>query len=94
MPRLGRLFHLRRCAECGHIGCCDASPKQHATAHFQTTGHPIIASFEPGELWFYDYRTGETIEGPALAPPRFHRESQPVPGPRGHVPADWQSQLN
>jgi len=19
-------LHLRRCAECGHIGCCDSSP--------------------------------------------------------------------
>ena len=24
-------FHLRRCAECGHIGCCDSSPNQHAS---------------------------------------------------------------
>ncbi|MFV0411020.1 MAG: UBP-type zinc finger domain-containing protein [Paracoccus sp. (in: a-proteobacteria)] len=24
-------FHLRRCAECGHIGCCDSSPHQHAS---------------------------------------------------------------
>ena len=22
-------FHLRRCAHCGHIGCCDSSPNQH-----------------------------------------------------------------
>src|SRR4051812_21372307 len=22
----GRWVHLRRCAECGHIGCCDSSP--------------------------------------------------------------------
>src|SRR5207249_10874412 len=26
----GWWFHLRRCAECGHIGCCDSSPSQHA----------------------------------------------------------------
>ena len=24
----GWWFHLRRCAECGHIGCCDSSPAQ------------------------------------------------------------------
>ena len=24
----GWWFHLRRCAECGHIGCCDSSPNQ------------------------------------------------------------------
>ena len=25
----GWWLHLRRCAECGHIGCCDNSPSQH-----------------------------------------------------------------
>ena len=49
-------FHLRRCAECGHIGCCDSSPGQHASKHAAETGHPIIASFEPDEDWFYDYQ--------------------------------------
>ena len=56
-------FHLRRCAQCGHIGCCDQSLGKHATAHFNETGHPIIASFEPGEDWFYDFRSGETFAG-------------------------------
>jgi hypothetical protein len=51
----GWWFHLRRCAECGHIGCCDSSPSQHASKHAAGMGHPIIASFEPGEDWFYDY---------------------------------------
>ena len=40
--------------QCGHIGCCDNSPGQHATAHAEATGHPLITSFEPGEDWFYD----------------------------------------
>ena len=57
----GWWFHLRRCAECGHIGCCDSSPNQHASKHNAATGHPVITSFEPGELWFYDYRTGEFL---------------------------------
>src|ERR1019366_7433700 len=26
----GWSFHLRRCARCGHVGCCDSSPSQHA----------------------------------------------------------------
>ena len=38
----GWWLHLRRCATCGHIGCCDTSPNQHATAHFLETGHYII----------------------------------------------------
>jgi uncharacterized UBP type Zn finger protein len=44
-------FHLRLCLTCGRVGCCDRSPNQHATAHFQATGHPVIRSFEPGETW-------------------------------------------
>ncbi|HYL26778.1 MAG TPA: UBP-type zinc finger domain-containing protein [Candidatus Nitrosotalea sp.] len=87
-------FHLRRCAQCGHIGCCDQSLGKHATTHFNETGHPVIASFEAGEEWFYDYTTETFLEGPALAPPRWHPDHQPVPGPRGRVPADWQSELN
>jgi hypothetical protein len=51
----GWWFHLRGCAECGHIGCCDSSPSQHASKHAAATGHPIITSFEPGEDWFFDY---------------------------------------
>src|SRR5215813_12347127 len=54
----GWWLHLRRCVECGHIGCCDTSPSQHASKHNAATSHPIITSFEPGERWFYDYRTG------------------------------------
>jgi hypothetical protein len=61
----GWWLHLRRCAECGHIGCCDSSPSQHASKHNATSGHPIINSFEPGEEWFYDYRTQKTFDGPA-----------------------------
>jgi uncharacterized UBP type Zn finger protein len=47
----GRWVHLRRCLECGHIGCCDSSPGKHATAHFHATGHPVVQSFEPNEAW-------------------------------------------
>jgi Zn-finger in ubiquitin-hydrolases and other protein len=87
-------LHLRRCAQCGHIGCCDTSPNQHASKHHASTSHPVIASFEPGEDWFYDYRTKEFFRGPRLAPPMAHPADQPVPGPQGQVPADWQSLLN
>ncbi|MBV9718712.1 MAG: UBP-type zinc finger domain-containing protein [Candidatus Eremiobacteraeota bacterium] len=90
----GWWFHLRRCAQCGHIGCCDNSLGRHATAHFRTTGHPIIASFEPGEEWFYDYRTEQFVDGPALPAPRWHPDEQPVPGPAGRVPHDWQRRLS
>lgn len=90
----GWWLHLRRCAACGHVGCCDDSPSQHATAHNRDTGHPVIQSFEPGEDWFYDYRTSDFTAGPALAQPHSHPASQPVPGPAGAVPDDWESALS
>jgi len=91
----GWWVHLRRCAQCGHIGCCDTSPSQHARAHAAGTGHPVIRSFEPGEAWFYRYPDGEFYEsGPALAPPDHHPLDQPVPGPAGRVPADWQTHIH
>ncbi|EOM77466.1 hypothetical protein DW322_09035 [Rhodococcus rhodnii] len=90
----GWWLHLRRCAQCGHVGCCDNSPQQHGTKHARATGHPFIASFEPGEEWFYSYDDGNFYEGPALAPPTSHPEDQPVPGPAGSVPQNWQQLLN
>ena len=47
--------HLRLCLSCGHVGCCDSSPYQHATAHFDETEHPVMRSFEPGESWRWCY---------------------------------------
>jgi hypothetical protein len=90
----GWWVHLRRCAACGHVGCCDSSPAQHASAHATSTGHRYIQSFEPGEDWFYDYETGELVDGPELAAPTSHPEGQPVPGPSGRVPADWRTHLH
>jgi hypothetical protein len=90
----GWWFHLRRCAHCGHIGCCDSSPSQHASHHAAAMGHPIVRSFEPDEDWFFDYVTQEYLEGPDLVPPREHPINQPVPGPAGRVPWDWQRLLH
>ena len=53
-----------------------------------------MQSFEPGEDWFWDFETDQYADGPALAPPRHHPPDQPVPGPAGHVPADWEQRLN
>lgn len=90
----GWWFHLRRCAMCGHIGCCDSSPSQHAQRHAREAGHPVVASFEPGERWFWDYGTSDYIDGPDLVPPHHHPLDQPVPGPAGRVPRDWVGQLH
>ncbi|MFJ5542338.1 UBP-type zinc finger domain-containing protein [Micromonospora chalcea] len=43
--------HLRACLTCGHVGCCDSSPYQHATKHFESAGHPVMRSVQPGEAW-------------------------------------------
>ena len=50
-----RWVHLRTCQTCGVTLCCDSSPNKHATAHFHDTGHPVVASAEPGERWFWCY---------------------------------------
>lgn len=51
----GHWLHLRLCESCGHVGCCDQSPNRHATKHYNSTKHPIIKSFQPGEDWGYCY---------------------------------------
>lgn len=47
--------HLRTCQTCGVTLCCDSSINRHATRHAQETGHPVVASAEPGEQWLYCY---------------------------------------
>lgn len=47
--------HLRTCQSCGTTLCCDSSPKRHASAHARKSGHPVVASAEPGERWLYCY---------------------------------------
>lgn len=90
----GWWFHLRRCAACGHVGCCDSSPSQHASRHAAGSGHPIVRSYEPGEDWFWDYVGRRYALGPALAPPEHHPFDQSVPGPADRVPVDWQDRLH
>ena len=45
--------HLRTCQTCGVTLCCDSSPNKHASRHARHSGHPVIASAEPGERWVY-----------------------------------------
>jgi hypothetical protein len=70
--RIGSTWvHLRICLSCGHVGCCDSSPHRHARAHSEAVGHPIMASFEPGEHWahcFFD----ETDISPRTGAPSAH----------------------
>ena len=50
-----RWVHLRTCQTCGVTLCCDSSPNKHASRHAHDSGHPVIASAEPGERWVYCY---------------------------------------
>ncbi|HMQ92644.1 MAG TPA: UBP-type zinc finger domain-containing protein [Amaricoccus sp.] len=45
--------HLRICLTCGHVGCCDDSPNRHARAHWHASGHPVVSSLEPREIWVW-----------------------------------------
>ncbi len=48
-------LHLRICLQCGHVGCCDDSPGRHASRHWDTSSHPLVQSFQPGEDWAWCY---------------------------------------
>jgi uncharacterized UBP type Zn finger protein len=50
-----RWVHLRLCLTCGHVGCCDSSPKRHASQHAAQAEHPLVQSFEPDEDWLWCY---------------------------------------
>ena len=50
-----RWVHLRTCQTCGVTLCCDSSPNRHASGHAAESGHPVVASAEPGERWLYCY---------------------------------------
>ena len=90
----GWWFHLRRCAKCGHIGCCDSSPGQHATKHAVEAGHRLLRSFEPGEDWFWDVETEAYYDGPRLADPQSRPPDQACPGPLDRLPPTWRNELH
>jgi hypothetical protein len=58
----GKWVHLRTCQQCGGTRCCDNSPNRHATKHAKASGHPVIASAEPGERWLYCYPDDAFVE--------------------------------
>ena len=89
----GWWVHLRRCAACGHVGCCDSSLGRHASAHARESGHRLVQSFEPGEDWWWDYQAESWADGPELAAPTSRPVEQTVPGPAERVPADWRDEL-
>ena len=89
----GWWFHLRRCEDCGRIGCCGSSPGQHAGEHAGASGHHVMRSFEPGEDWFWDYSLNAFVGAPEPAEPAHRPLGHAVPGPADAVPANWKSLL-
>lgn len=53
---------LRICVTCGHVGCCDDSEGQHATKHWQGTGHPVMRTGEPDAHWAWCYEDECTLD--------------------------------
>ena len=50
-------FGLRVCLSCGHVGCCDDDPGQHARKHGEKPGHQVMASYPADEksfIWCYE----------------------------------------
>ncbi|MFD5317159.1 cation:proton antiporter [Streptomyces sp. NPDC127098] len=55
---------LRLCVTCGEVGCCDDSPRRHASEHARESGHPIIQSAEPGEDWRWCFPDETLVQAP------------------------------
>jgi uncharacterized UBP type Zn finger protein len=72
----GVWLHLRICLTCGHVGCCDDSPNQHASKHAHAVSHPLIHSLEPGEDWSYCY-----IDDIGMLIPEVHGHTRIPPSP-------------
>jgi hypothetical protein len=57
-----RWVHLRTCQTCGETRCCDDSKNKHATKHYHLSGHPVVASAEPGERWVWCFKHEQFAE--------------------------------
>ena len=68
--------HLRICLSCGHVGCCDSSPSRHATAHAESSGHPIMRSIQPGEDWSWCF-----VDEVAMRVPGIDGDTRIPPSP-------------
>ena len=53
LPHLVQLGHARAAVDGDQMP--DDSPNRHTTKHAHASGHPVIASAEPGERWLYCY---------------------------------------
>ena len=65
-------LHLRMCTSCGHIGCCDSSPRRHARSHARAVEHPVVRSYEPDEDWFWCFVDKVMFEVEGVPPAPSH----------------------
>jgi hypothetical protein len=49
---------LRRCLVCGVNSCCESSPRRHVLAHYQQTGHPVVATAAGDQEWGWCFADG------------------------------------
>ena len=71
-----RWLELRVCLSCGHLGCCDSSPNQHARRHSEASEHPITAPWADDEPWAFCYIDNVTLPGDWT---RWWRDSRSTP---------------
>ncbi|MFV2195236.1 cation:proton antiporter [Nocardiopsis sp. LOL_012] len=60
--------HLRICAQCGFVGCCDDSPGRHSQWHAERAGHPVVMSAEDGEDWGWCFLDEHLVADTGAAP--------------------------
>ncbi|MFL6141153.1 MAG: UBP-type zinc finger domain-containing protein [Labedaea sp.] len=55
---------LRICASCGHVGCAEGSPSDHASEHYAETDHPIAAVIGSERVSCWSYPDGRAVWPP------------------------------
>jgi uncharacterized UBP type Zn finger protein len=55
---------LRICASCGHVGCAEGSPSDHAAQHYAETDHPIAAAIGSVGMSWWSYPDGRAVQPP------------------------------
>lgn len=59
---------LRICLRCGHVGCAEGSPSDHAAEHYAETDHPIAVAIGSQLASLWSYPTSDRSEPPADKP--------------------------
>ena len=47
--------NLRTCMECGGTRCCDSSPNQHASKHWEKSKHRVMLMVDNGLMWCFEH---------------------------------------